>query len=115
MTRKIHTGLTHLFAGLLVVQFFLAGLGAFSRGEVAEKLKLTDEQQEKLKSIGTEARKTMRAIDLGVELGAEVYVFWGGREGTETDACRRARRGPLPAGWPRLSRRGRTWSESRKC
>jgi xylose isomerase len=29
--------------------------------------------------------KTMHAIDLGVELGASVYVFWGGREGTETD------------------------------
>jgi len=33
-------------------------------------------------------QKTMRAIDLGVELGAGVYVFWGGREGVETDACR---------------------------
>lgn len=31
-------------------------------------------------------QKTMRAIDLGVELGAGIYVFWGGREGTETDA-----------------------------
>jgi xylose isomerase len=31
-------------------------------------------------------QKTMNAIDLGVELGAEVYVFWGGREGVETDA-----------------------------
>jgi xylose isomerase len=31
-------------------------------------------------------QKTMHAIDLGVELGAKVYVFWGGREGTETDA-----------------------------
>ena len=31
-------------------------------------------------------QKTMRAIELGVELGAKVYVFWGGREGTETDA-----------------------------
>jgi len=31
-------------------------------------------------------QKTMRAIDLGVELGAKVYVFWGGREGTDTDA-----------------------------
>lgn len=30
MTRKIHSGLAHLFAGLLVVQFFLAGLGAFT-------------------------------------------------------------------------------------
>ncbi len=34
--------------------------------------------------------KTMRAIDLGVELGARVYVFWGGREGTETDAGKNA-------------------------
>src|SRR5919204_3227963 len=33
-------------------------------------------------------QKTMRAIDLGVELGAGVYVFWGGREGTETDAAK---------------------------
>jgi xylose isomerase len=32
--------------------------------------------------------KTMRAIDLGVELGARVHVFWGGREGVETDAAR---------------------------
>ena len=30
-------------------------------------------------------QKTMRAIDLGVELGATTYVFWGGREGVETD------------------------------
>lgn len=29
--------------------------------------------------------KTMRAIDLGVELGAKTYVFWGGREGAEVD------------------------------
>jgi xylose isomerase len=33
-------------------------------------------------------RKTMAAIDLGVELGARIYVFWVGREGTEADACR---------------------------
>ncbi len=31
-------------------------------------------------------QKTMYAIDLGVELGAETYVFWGGREGSEVDA-----------------------------
>jgi xylose isomerase len=36
-------------------------------------------------------QKTMRALDLAVELGAQVYVFWGGREGVETDACK----GPL--------------------
>jgi xylose isomerase len=33
-------------------------------------------------------QKTMNAIDLGVELGAGIYVFWGGREGTETDASK---------------------------
>jgi xylose isomerase len=32
--------------------------------------------------------KTMHAIDLGVELGAKVYVFWGGREGVETDVAK---------------------------
>jgi xylose isomerase len=30
-------------------------------------------------------QKTMQAMDLGAELGAKVYVFWGGREGSETD------------------------------
>jgi xylose isomerase len=34
-------------------------------------------------------RKTMAAMDLGAELGARIFVLWGGREGTETDACRR--------------------------
>ncbi len=33
-------------------------------------------------------RKTLAAIDLGVELGASIYVFWGGREGIESDAAR---------------------------
>lgn len=33
-------------------------------------------------------QKTMNAVDLGVELGAKIYVFWGGREGTETDASK---------------------------
>ena len=33
-------------------------------------------------------QKTMNAMDLGVELGAKIYVFWGGREGTETDAAK---------------------------
>jgi xylose isomerase len=32
--------------------------------------------------------KAMRSIDLGAELGAEVYVFWGGREGTETGVAK---------------------------
>lgn len=33
-------------------------------------------------------QKTMRAIDLGAELGAKIYVFWGGREGIESDATK---------------------------
>ena len=33
-------------------------------------------------------RKTMDAMDLGTELGASTFVFWGGREGAEADACR---------------------------
>ncbi|HZA40038.1 MAG TPA: xylose isomerase [Actinomycetota bacterium] len=33
-------------------------------------------------------QKTMAAIDLGVELGATTYVFWGGREGVETDSSK---------------------------
>src|SRR5512138_1085733 len=33
-------------------------------------------------------QKTMCAIDLGVELGASTYVFWGGREGVETNAAK---------------------------
>src|SRR5919108_4503380 len=37
---------------------------------------------------GYALQKTMRAIDLGVELGAETYVFWGGREGVETNAAK---------------------------
>ena len=44
--------------------------------------------------------KTLDAIDLGVELGAEIFVMWGGREGCEVDAAmdiaRRAR--PLRRG-----------------
>ena len=39
---------------------------------------------------GYALQKTMRAMDLGAELGAKIFVLWGGREGVETDACRRA-------------------------
>jgi xylose isomerase len=31
-------------------------------------------------------QKTMAAMDLGAEFGAKTYVFWGGREGAESDA-----------------------------
>lgn len=35
-------------------------------------------------------QKTMKAIDLGVELGANIFVLWGGREGVEVDASKNA-------------------------
>jgi xylose isomerase len=33
-------------------------------------------------------QKTMRSLDLAAELEARIYVFWGGREGTEADASK---------------------------
>ena len=33
-------------------------------------------------------QKTMQAMDLGAEVGATTYVFWGGREGAEVDAAK---------------------------
>ncbi len=36
-------------------------------------------------------QKTMQSMDLGAEFGAQTYVFWGGREGTETNAAKDTR------------------------
>lgn len=36
-------------------------------------------------------RKTLDAIDLGAELGAEIFVMWGGREGVEAEAAKDVR------------------------
>jgi len=36
-------------------------------------------------------RKVMRNLDLAAELGAPTYVFWGGREGAETDSAKDVR------------------------
>ena len=36
-------------------------------------------------------RKTMRNMDLAAELGAQIYVFWGGREGSEVDFAKDVR------------------------
>jgi xylose isomerase len=36
-------------------------------------------------------RKALDAIDLGAELGAEVFVMWGGREGVEAEAAKDVR------------------------
>ena len=36
-------------------------------------------------------KKTFEAIDLGAELGANIYVMWGGREGLECEAAKDVR------------------------
>ena len=36
-------------------------------------------------------RKALRQLELGVELGAETFVMWGGREGAEYDAAKDVR------------------------
>ena len=36
-------------------------------------------------------RKVMRNMDLAAELGARIYVFWGGREGSEVDFAKDVR------------------------
>jgi xylose isomerase len=36
-------------------------------------------------------RKVMRNIDLAADLGAQIYVFWGGREGSEVDFAKDVR------------------------
>jgi xylose isomerase len=36
-------------------------------------------------------RKACEAVDLGAELGADVFVLWGGREGVEADAAKDVR------------------------
>ena len=36
-------------------------------------------------------RKVMRNMDLAAELGAKIYVFWGGREGSEVDFAKDVR------------------------
>jgi xylose isomerase len=36
-------------------------------------------------------RKVMRHLDLAARLGADTYVFWGGREGSEVDAAKDVR------------------------
>jgi xylose isomerase len=33
-------------------------------------------------------QKSMKALDLGAELGAKIFVMWGGREGVEADASK---------------------------
>ena len=33
-------------------------------------------------------QKTMRSMEFGAEMGAKIYVFWGGREGVESDATK---------------------------
>ena len=63
---------TGLQVGMATTNLF--GQPAFNDGAIT-----SNDRRVRRAALG----KAMRAIDLGAELGAEVYVFWGGREGTE--------------------------------
>ena len=47
-------------------------------------------EQQPCRQSGGQGRQGVQALGLGVEFGAKVYVFWGGREGTETDSSKSA-------------------------
>jgi xylose isomerase len=61
-----------LFVGMATTNLF--GQPAFKDGAFT-----SNDRRVRRAAIG----KAMRAIDLGAELDAEVFVFWGGREGVE--------------------------------
>jgi xylose isomerase len=63
---------TGLRAGMATTNLF--GHPAFKDGAFT-----SNDRRVRRAAIG----KAMRALDLGAELDAEVFVFWGGREGTE--------------------------------
>jgi len=57
----------------------MATTNLFSHAAFKDGAFISNDRRVRRAAIG----KAMRSIDLGAELGAEVYVFWGGREGTE--------------------------------
>src|SRR3954454_10261121 len=70
-------GETGLGVGMATTNLF--GHAAFKDGAFT-----SNDRRVRRAAIG----KAMRSIDLGAELGAEVYVFWGGREGTEAGVAK---------------------------
>src|SRR4051794_2357631 len=74
---KAALGETGLGVGMATTNLF--GHAAFKDGAFT-----SNDRRVRRAAIG----KAMRSIDLGAELGAEVYVFWGGREGTEAGVAK---------------------------
>jgi len=68
---------TGLSVGMATTNLF--GHPAFKDGAFT-----SNDRQVRRAAIG----KAMRSIDLGARLGAHVYVFWGGREGTEAGVAK---------------------------
>jgi len=66
-----------LHVGMVTTNLF--GQAAFKDGAFT-----SNDRRVRRAAIG----KAMLAIDLGAELGAELFVFWGGREGTETGVAK---------------------------
>src|ERR687893_490619 len=54
----------------------------------AERDRIVARFKAALEETGLGVGMATRSIDLGAELGGEVYVFWGGREGTEVGAAK---------------------------
>jgi xylose isomerase len=68
---------TGLGVGMATTNLF--GHGAFKDGAFT-----SNDRRVRRAAIG----KALRSIDLGAELGGEVYVFWGGREGSEVGVAK---------------------------
>jgi len=97
MANKIYGGLAHLFGGLLVVQFFLAGLGAFT---TVHNKKFSDSNFDAHAGLGTLlvvlaliillvalVTRRQRAIQLsGALFGLMIVQFILGTVGADTAA-----------------------------
>src|SRR3954451_5149900 len=71
---RFKSGLEQTGLGVAMATTNLFGHPAFKDGAFT-----SNDRRVRRAAIG----KAMRSIDLGAELGSNVYVFWGGREGTE--------------------------------
>jgi xylose isomerase len=76
---RFKSGLEQTGLGVAMATTNLFGHPAFKDGAFT-----SNDRRVRRAAVG----KAMRSIDLGAELGADVYVFWGGREGTEAGVAK---------------------------
>jgi xylose isomerase len=82
-----HDRIVARFAGALKetgLQVGMATTNLFGHPAFKDGAFTSNDRQVRRAAIG----KSMRSIDLGASLGARVYVFWGGREGTEVGVAK---------------------------